>query len=122
MATSNDLFRLDAVLPDVARALHRAAGEQFTKGKWAEVALDIRFARGGGEFSHKIRVRMSNGELASASTPTDLALLLINLDAVRQACSDLWYGLVLRVTAAGECETKFNYDPACAEDKSFYAD
>lgn len=45
---------------------------------------------------------------------------LISLRDERPSGKDRWYGLLLRVTAEGDCEVRINYDPDCAQDSSFY--
>src|SRR5262245_54000687 len=119
MATTDDIWRLDAHLQPLAAIIHAAASEVSVP--WVAVVLDARFSDADGSISNKVRVERGDGSLASVSLPAEGTLRLIELGQARPSGPDRWHGLVLRVTAAGECEMRFNYDPACADDPAFYA-
>ncbi len=120
MATSDDLFRLQAHLPGLARAIFAAADAQFPAGAWSAVVLNVRyFADGSGSLS-KVRVELPGGGVESIKFPAEAAHTLRELGDARAEGKDRWYGLRLRVTGAGECETAFDDDPHCAEDDVFF--
>jgi len=119
MATSNDLLRLSAVLPDLARSVYQATADKFNTQGWIDTRLDVRYFREGGGRIAKVRVVLADGGSGSLRLPAETLQLLHNLDSVRQENSDLWFGLLIRVTNSGECDTKFDYDPACADDDAF---
>ena len=118
MATSEDLLRLNARLRPLAGIVHAAAGE--VGDPWVALVLDARFSDSDGSIMHKIRGERSDDSLGSFSLPVAGTLQLIELGQARPTGPDRWHGLVLRVTAEGECEVRLNYDPACTEDRGFY--
>ena len=120
MATTNDIFRINPIIHELARLLFAHVNRELSEeNAWASTLLDARFDEQGG-FSSKIRVTRTNGEVVSLVTPTDTTLQLIELNGVRPAGIDRWYGFKLELTAAGACEVNFNYDPACANDPDFF--
>jgi hypothetical protein len=118
MATPEDLSQLNAHLRPLAGVVHAAAVAEG--GPWVAVVLDARFDDRDGSILHKIRVERADGSIGSVSLSVEGTRQLIALGQARPTGPDRWHGLVLRVTAEGECEVRFNYDPACAEDDSFY--
>ncbi|MDY3559790.1 hypothetical protein R5W23_000948, partial [Gemmata sp. JC673] len=120
MATSDDLFRLQVHLPGLAGAVYGAAEAKFAETGWVAAVLDARyFAEGGGQIA-KVRVELAGGSVGSVKLPGEASQALRELGAARAESADRWYGLRLRVTAAGECETAFDYDARCAEDEAFF--
>lgn len=120
MATSDDLFRLQAHLPGLARAIFGAADAKFAAAGWVAAVLDARyFAEGSGQIA-KVRVELPGGSVGSVRLPAEASHALRELGEARAEGADRWYGFRLRVTASGECATGFNYDPRCAEDESFF--
>jgi hypothetical protein len=123
MATSEDLSRWDEHLRPLASIVHAAAQAESAVGTgWVAVVLDARFSDRDGSILDKIRVERADGTFVSVSLPVDGTLQLIALGQARASGADRWYGLLVRVTAEGACEVKFNYDPACVEDGSFFAE
>src|SRR5262245_21408947 len=112
MATPEELARQDAHLQPLAGVIHAAADE--IGGQWAAVVLDARFCEEDGSISHKVRVERTDGSLASVTLPVAGTIQLIELGQARPTGQDRWHGLVLRVTAEGACEARFNYNPGCA--------
>ncbi len=120
VATSDDLLRLQAHLLALARAVCGAANAKFAVSGWVAVMLDARyFAEGGGQIA-KVRVELQGGSVGSVKLPAEASQTLHELGDARAEGANRWYGLRLRVTAAGECETGFDYDPRCAEDEAFF--
>jgi hypothetical protein len=118
MATSEDLLRLNVHLRPLAGVIHAAA---VAEGQpWVAAVLDARFDGAGG-FIDKIRVERADGSTGAPTLPVEGTLALIALGQDRPTGTDRWHGLILRVTAEGECEMRFNYDPACADDAEFFA-
>jgi hypothetical protein len=120
MATADDLFRINPIIHELARLLFAHVDRELPAGNtWASAFLDVRFDERGG-FVDKIRVTRTNGEVVSLSGPTEITLQLIELNAVRPAGEDRWYGFKLELTAAGACTGRMNYDPACTNDPDFF--
>ena len=119
MATSADLLRLNDHLRPLAVIVRDAASNEV-HGPWVAVVLDARFRDADGSILDKVRVERADGSLTSISLPVQGTLRLIEMGQARPTGPDRWHGLLLRVTAEGECEMQFNYDPACAEDATFY--
>jgi hypothetical protein len=120
MATSDELFRLQAHLPGLARVVYGVADTNFAETGWIAVVLECRyFAEGGGQIA-KVRVELPGGSVGSVKLPREVSQVLRVLGETRAEGADRWYGLRLRVTAAGECETAFNYDARCTEDAAFF--
>jgi len=119
MATPQDLAHLGAHLRPLASVIHAAATES---GAWVAVVLDARFSYADqeGSFVDKVRVDRADGSQSSVSLPVEGVHRLVSLGNERPSGKDRWYGLLLRVTAEGECEVRLNYDPDCAQDSSFY--
>lgn len=118
MATPEDLSRLNAHLRPLAGVIHGTA--VAVGGAWIAAVLDVRYTDHDGGFYSKIRVERADGSMGVALLPVEGTLELISLGQARPTGQDRWYGLVLRVTAEGACETTFNYDPGCADDASFF--
>lgn len=119
MATSDDLFRLQAHLPGLARAIFGAADAQFATG-WVTAALDARYFAEGCGWIAKIRVALPGGQTGSIKLRGEISQTLNDLGEARAEGKDRWYGIQMRVSATGECETNIDYDPRCAEDESFF--
>ena len=120
MATSDDLLRLDAHLPGLGRIVYEATASEYPTDEWTATTLDARYSADGREIIDKIRVELHNGQIGSVSLPVAGTYALLALQQVRGEGSDCWYGIRLRITSEGECETTFDYNPQCAEDESFY--
>lgn len=120
MATSDDVFQLDAILPTLAQLVFQAATEKLQES-WIAVVLDARYSAQDGSFIDKARVEQTDGAATGLSLPVEVVHQLIALGKARPTGPDRWYGILLRVTAEGACEINLNYDSACAEDPSFYA-
>jgi hypothetical protein len=119
MATPEDLSQLGDHLRPLAGLIHAAAvGEG---GPWVVAVLDVRFTDHDGGFIDKIRVERPDGSTGCPSLPVEAVHRLIALGQERPAGPDRWHGLILQVTAEGACEVRLNYDPACAEDRGFFA-
>lgn len=118
MATSDDLLGLNAHLRPLAEVVRDAAKAHGSA--WVAAVLDARFDDRDGSFIDKVRVERADGSTGCPSLPVTATLQLIALGQARPAGPDRWHGLVLRVTAAGACEVRLNYDPACAEDGGFH--
>jgi hypothetical protein len=120
MATSDDIFRINPIIRELARLLFAHVNRELPEAKaWASAFLDVRFDEQGG-FAYKIRVTHTNGEVVSLCLPTDVTLQLIELNTVRPTGKDRWYAFKLELTASGACEVNFNYDTACTDDPSFF--
>lgn len=117
--TADDLSHLDSTLKSLAATVH-ATALQAHENHWSVVVLDVRFSAHDKSFIDKVRVELSDGSLVSLLLPAVACHQLIELGQVRASDLDQWYGLLLRVTAAGACVSKLNYDPACAEDVKFF--
>src|SRR6478672_6056526 len=101
MATAGDIFRIDPIIHELARLLFDLTERELPEeNTWASALLDVRFDEQGG-FADKIRVSRTNGEAVSLSTPTDITLQLIELNNIRPAGNDRWYGFKLELTASG---------------------
>jgi hypothetical protein len=120
MATSDDVFRLQELLPDLAGAVYRAALAQCGETGWLAVILDARYSGDDPGPLSKVRVEMCDGSLESANLASEDQLLLLNLGEIRCMNTERWYGIWLRVTVGGECESTFNYDPNYAADDDFF--
>jgi hypothetical protein len=109
------------LLHSLARALIRETEAELQNQSWLAIVLDVRFDHHGG-FIDKIRATTPD-RIASISMPTDVVHILLSLDSLRQRLLyDWWYGIQLKVDANRRCEAKYNYDPNCANDLTFYAD
>lgn len=118
MATADDIFRVDPIIRELGRLLFALANSERPGDAWDTVLLDVRFDEQGG-FISKIRTNLENGEVASISTPKDISLQLIELNAARPVGQHRWHGFKLEVTATGDCQVDMNYDPACTDDPDF---
>ena len=120
MATTGDLFRLNTILPELARQVLGVATDKFVGQKWRAVILDARYFADGSGILDKTRVELPDKTLGSVARTAEIGQLLRELGDLRPEGKDRWYGLLLRITVEGDCDTAFNYDPHCAEDDSFY--
>lgn len=118
MATWNDVFRQDEALKPLAQAFYSAV--RSTNGDWTAAILDVRFSTDEQGFIDKARVENRDGTLSSMKLPTEVVEHLNALFGARPTGEDRWYGVLIRVTAAGGCGVTFNYDPNCADDPSFF--
>jgi hypothetical protein len=116
----DDLIRLQEHLPELARTILVAVDGEFAEKGWASALLDARFFKEGSGQITKLRVELLDGAVGSVWLPPEASGLLSTLAGLRAKGADRWYGLRLRVTAKGECETSFDYDPQGAEDESFF--
>jgi hypothetical protein len=120
MATADDLLRVQPHLRSLAGAIVQLADEEFVEQRWIAVVLDARcFAQGGGIIA-KLRVELPDGTLGSVDIPSAENRTLRHLADARAEGADRWYGMRLRVTAADECDTSFDYNPNCADDETFF--
>ena len=119
MATSDDLLQLNSFLPDLARTIFGAARDTFGGSAWVAVVLDARFFEDDTIMS-KIRAELADGSFGSVKVPHEGSRLLRSLCSVRPDGKERWYGLRLRVTADGGCDTAFDYDPATVDDETFW--
>jgi len=120
MATPGDVLRLQSHLHSLAGAIFQLADDEFAGKRWLAVVLDARcFAQGGGLIA-KLRVELPNGTLGSVELTSAENRTLRHLADARAEGADRWYGLRLRVTAAGECDTTFDHNPQCADDETFF--
>lgn len=87
---------------------------------WVHASLDARYHQSDGSVLGKLRVQFQNGEAGSCRTGSDTSLCLILLNDLRQSVGEEWFGLLLTVTPVGHCDAKFDYDPECSEDSSFW--
>ncbi|WP_143393553.1 hypothetical protein [Fimbriiglobus ruber] len=120
MATLEDAERQNSHLRSLAAVLF-AAAESESSSSWIAAVLDARFSDQDGSIMDKVRVEKPDGSVGSISLPTEATLQLIALGDARPSGQDRWYGLLLRVTAEGACDVRFNYEPSCTDDESFYA-
>src|SRR5262249_45330188 len=121
MSTADELFRLSALLPELAHTLFAEVCSQFGEpGNWIAAILDVRYFPDNAGKLFKVLVELPRGELGQATLSVEGSLRLSDLGSARAEGKDRWYGLRLRVTADGDCETTFDYDPDCVGDKSFF--
>jgi hypothetical protein len=121
MATTDDLARLDTIIRPLACVMFETVTGEFGGVEdWSAAVLDVRYSSRAGSFVHKVRVELSDGHLASLSLPVAATYHLIELGQARPAGKDRWFGFRFRITSAGNCKGEFNYDPACADDPSFF--
>lgn len=119
MATADDIFRVGPIVRELGRLLFALASREMPGRAWATAILDVRFDEQGG-FINNIRAKGENGEAAGIGMTKDITLQLIELNDVRTAGQNRWYGFKLEVTATGECQVDLNYDPACTDDPDFF--
>jgi len=121
VVTADDAARLDAIIQPLARVVYEAAANELGEPEdWSSVTLDVRYSSRDEGFIDKTRIELPDGRLMSLSLPVSATHQMIALGNARPMGKDRWYGFLLRITAAGSCMGEFNYDPACAEDPSFY--
>jgi hypothetical protein len=121
MATTGDLLRLNAVLRSLSQTVFDTTNQQFPdRNSWTTVVLDVRYSADGRSFIDKTRVTLPDGQVTGITLPSSCVLELIELGEARPAGEERWYGVLLRIDPDGSCNIKLNYDPACAEDTSFY--
>ena len=121
-STSDDIFRLGPILRALGEAVWAGANAEAARANadWTSVTLDVRYSADGGSFLHKVRMGLADGTDVSLSLPERVTLLLIELEKVRGAGDSRWHGLLLTITAAGDAEARYNYDPNCADDGAFF--
>jgi hypothetical protein len=121
MGTHDDVLRLNELLRPLAEGVLTVAKQTIKGGKrWTAVVLDVRYSANAKSFIDKTRVEYKDGTRSSVRLPAEVVMQLINLGNSRPQGKDRWYGMLLRVSPEGQCETQFNYDSHCAEDESFY--
>jgi hypothetical protein len=118
MTTLNDATNFSMHLQPLADVIRAAAVE--CGHPWIVAVLDVRYSDREKSFIDKIRVERTDGSVVSVNLSNDGTLRLISLGNARPTGSDRWYGLILRVTVEGTFEARLNYDPAYAEDQTFY--
>jgi hypothetical protein len=121
-ATPFDPFALDPIIKTLAATIYPAVQEEFGRGEahWTAAAVDIRFDAEGDGFVEKYWVEKPGGSVASPELPSAAVEQIEALGSVRPTGGEgCWYGLVLRITAAGGCNMKLNYDANCAADPVF---
>jgi hypothetical protein len=124
LVNKEGLIEFTEDLKSLARELYASVSAHVEPGAdWGRAHLDARFVEDGLSWSTKVRVILMDGTVKSI-VESDTATRL--LDQVWQgqgtAVPHRWYGLRLSITSSGQCDVKFNYDPNCHEDRSFYAD
>ncbi|MBP3955557.1 hypothetical protein J8F10_09715 [Gemmata sp. G18] len=112
----------DETLKRLAELIYSAAQSRLTGSEWHEVIFEVRYNKQGESWITKLRVNLSSGEITSLNTPSEITLLLIDINESRTVLGHQWYGAAVKVGAAGQCEIQLNYDPDCAEDASFFRD
>jgi len=117
----SQLQEYQAYMNEAASAFLEAVQDKMCEQPWETAIGDIRwFPDGSNIFKTRIRVPDSQ-ELVSVKTPTGMIWTLSDAWRMQPTLfADVWYGLLLMVYPDGRCETKFNYDPNCGNDPSFF--
>ena len=69
------------------------------------------------------RVTLVSGAVVGVPTSSEIDSAVNEMWKVKGAVlSPPWYGLELTMNIVCECGVKYNYDPKCDEDESFYGD
>src|SRR4051812_3749362 len=120
-STSDDILKLDPILRALGEAVWAGTNAEAARlhAEWTSVALDVRYSDDG-SFLHKVRMALVDGTEVSPSLPERVTLLMIDLEKVRGAGDSRWYGLLMTITAAGDADARYNYDPNCADDETFF--
>jgi hypothetical protein len=121
-STSDDILKLEPILRALGEAVWAGANAEAARlnAEWASVMLDVRYSAHDGSFLHKVRMELADGTDVSPSLPMQVTLLLIELEKVRGAGDRQWYGLLLKITAAGDADARYDYNPNCADDEEFF--
>ncbi|MEZ6143352.1 MAG: hypothetical protein R3B84_22520 [Zavarzinella sp.] len=89
--------------------------------EWQSAYLDVRGSTDGTSQSMKIRAVLSTGEVVSVKTNSLIEKIVGEVWRIKdEVFSPQWFGLRLDLSSNGECDAKYNYDPQCDEDDSFY--
>jgi hypothetical protein len=113
--------RLNSVLDQIANVLLVAAQEEMGGDPWELAFLDVRGSAISPALLKKYRIARADRRITALNTPDDLIDLLDEAFALRdEGIREKWYGLLVTIYPDKKCEVKFNYDPNCAKDKTFF--
>jgi hypothetical protein len=112
----------DEALKQLAELIYGVARSRLADSEWHDVVFEVRYSKQGDSWITKLRATLPSGEVTSLDTPSEITLLLIDINESRTVLGHQWHGAVIKVVEAGQCEIQLNYDPDCAEDVSFFRD
>ncbi len=97
--------------------------------QWDHAFLDTRRPATCTTQIYKLRMVSPDGSVYSLldtpleDPPPEVMDLIHDLWGIKdEAFPDKWYGLKFKVFPSGKCEVRFNYDPECALDPTFFDD
>jgi len=122
MTTEPTLLDFNRVLQDLAGHLFSLVDAKLgAAAAWTQAVLDVRSPEEGGTQIAKFRIHLPDGSATSARIPAVVNGLIREAWLVKQsAFPEQWYGLKLKLLPSGDCETEFDYDPACFDDPNFF--
>ncbi len=120
MSATEPEYRFNQILMEIAVDLTKTIGEAGGI-KWRRAYLDARFAEGGASLT-KFRLELDDGQVLKGMRESfDVLQLLEDLWSLRhEGLVQHWFGVKIILLPGGECETQFNYDPECINDRAFF--
>jgi hypothetical protein len=101
-------------------AVFKQVNENMQSVEWFRAKLDVRYYRDGSGFMDKLCIEKAGEPEAWIRGSREISLLLIELQGMRKIFASEWFGLLLEVTASGKCVAKYDYDPNCSQDQSYF--
>jgi hypothetical protein len=119
----HSLAEFDKLFQEVGGLLFDAVNESMEgRRAWTRAVWDGRSPPKTRAFESKFCIEFPDGKVKRIFTPSR-ALSLV-MDALRlrdKALADKWYGLKFTLSADGQCDITFDYDPQCYADPQFQA-
>jgi hypothetical protein len=114
MMEKTSLAQHGELLKSLASVLYREATDQFGDSRWSTLSQDIRVPRSGvGAVSAEYV--LVDGVRRPFETSPNAGSLVLDLVQSRANLPGPWFGCLITITSAGQCEVKYSYDPTCVD-------
>lgn len=111
---------LESILNTLCDEVFIQAETDIGHGKWTKACLDARFNKQEESWVWKIRAIKTDGSTCSIGSNSKLTLGLLDLEDLRGAGDQEWYGILVTVQPDQQCHVGLNYDELCSLDQNIY--
>ncbi len=87
---------------------------------WNQALFDVRYARDGSYWNHKIRVATAEGTTESLGTNLPIDQILAALNELRVVLG--WHSFLMQMASNGSVKVNYGYDPKSVDDPKFFDD
>jgi hypothetical protein len=123
MEQETTIQHLNQLLDKIANIVFEAANSEMRNKEWSFAFLDVRGRPvRNSRLLQKYRIRKVDGTvICTLDPPDDLMLHLREVFNFKdEVLATKWCGILITVYPNRLCDVKFDYDPNCANDKTFF--